>query len=168
MSKDRQFTHFDESGAPHMVDVSDKQDTAREATARAYVRMNRTTRELIEQQAIKKGDVVSIAELAGVMAAKKTADFIPLCHPLPITKVSVKGTWVDAEGGNRDTALLALDATVKTTYKTGVEMEALTACSIAALTVYDMCKAVDRGMTIEQVGLVYKSGGKSGTFERSL
>lgn len=168
MSKDPQFTHFDESGAPHMVDVSDKQDTAREATARAYVRMNRTTRDLIEQQAIKKGDVLAIAELAGVMAAKKTADFIPLCHPLPITKVSVTGAWADNSNALDETALLAIDATVKTTYKTGVEMEALTACSVAALTVYDMCKAVDRGMTIEQVGLVHKSGGKSGTFHRSL
>lgn len=166
MNEDNGFTHFDESGRTHMVDVSEKVDSERTAIAQAYVRMKVDTRERIEQQAISKGDVLGVSELAGIMAAKRTSDFIPLCHPLPLTKISVQATWEQEHlSADATECLLAIQATVKTTYKTGVEMEALTACSIAALTVYDMCKAVDRSMTIEQVGLLHKSGGKSGTFD---
>ncbi|QSO53375.1 cyclic pyranopterin monophosphate synthase MoaC [Alicyclobacillus curvatus] len=169
------FTHFDETGKSHMVDVSDKAESNREATAEAFVLMSAQTRLQIEQQAMKKGDVLAVSELAGIMAAKRTADVIPLCHPLPLTKVSVHSSWVDEEqpqnGALTKTdhpqpARLRLRATVKTTSRTGVEMEALTACSIAALTVYDMCKAIDKDMTIEQIRLVHKSGGRSGTYER--
>jgi len=166
MTGNNGFTHFDNAGRTQMVDVSDKVDSDRTAVAQAYVRMQVDTRKRIEQEAIAKGDVLSVCELAGIMAAKRTADFIPLCHPLPLTKVSVKATWAEENlPADARTCLLQIRATVKTTYKTGVEMEALTACSIAALTVYDMCKAIDRGMTVEQVALVHKSGGNSGSFD---
>ncbi len=161
------FTHFDETGKSHMVDVSEKVDSDRIAIAEAIVRMQAHTREQIEQQAMKKGDVLAVSELAGIMAAKKTSDLIPLCHQLPLTKVSVDCDWTPSdtlEDGASNTACLRIRSTVKTTYRTGVEMEALTACSVAALTVYDMCKAIDKAMTIESIRLVFKSGGKSGTF----
>lgn len=153
------LTHFDKSGQAHMVDVSDKADTDRIATAVCQVRMQPETLALIEAGDAKKGDVLGIARLAGIMGAKKTADLIPLCHPLPITKVSVDLTPDSSLPGVR------IEATVKTSGKTGVEMEALTAASTAALTVYDMCKAVDRGMEISGLKVTLKDGGKSGRYE---
>ncbi|WP_067933730.1 cyclic pyranopterin monophosphate synthase MoaC [Alicyclobacillus kakegawensis] len=158
------FTHFDDRGRPRMVDVSGKPATRREAVAEARVRMAARTRQLVESQSIAKGDVTVVAELAGTMGAKRTSDLIPLCHPLPLSKVEVVSQWLPAD--SHDTALLQLTASVSTTYATGVEMEALTACSVAALTVYDMCKAVDREMTIECIRLLRKSGGQSGDFVR--
>lgn len=153
------LTHFDKSGQAHMVDVSDKADTDRIATAVCQVRMQPETLALIEAGDAKKGDVLGIARLAGIMGAKKTAELIPLCHPLPITKVSVDLTPDSSLPGVR------IEATVKTSGKTGVEMEALTAASTAALTVYDMCKAVDRGMEILGLKVTLKDGGKSGRYE---
>jgi len=153
------LTHFDASGAAAMVDVSAKPETARSATARARVVMETATLALILSGDAKKGDVFGVARLAGIMAAKRTADLIPLCHPLPISAVSVD---LRAEGTNT----VEIEATVRTTGRTGVEMEALTAASIAALTVYDMVKAVDRGMRIEALRVVAKSGGKSGDFQQ--
>ena len=149
------LSHLDAAGAARMVDVSDKSETARTATAEAIVRMRPETLALIQQGGMPKGDVLATARIAGIMAAKRTPDLIPLCHPLPIT-----GVTLDLEP-SRDDALV-IRATVKTTGKTGVEMEALTAASIAALTVYDMCKAVEKGMRIESVRLIEKHGGKSG------
>jgi cyclic pyranopterin phosphate synthase len=159
-----QFTHFDESGRPHMVDVTHKEDTDRVATAQAVVEMLGATRELIEGKGMKKGDVIQVAELAGIMAAKRTADLIPLCHPIPITKVTVQCAWLT--NSTAELASLGIIATVHTTYRTGVEMEALTACTTAALTVYDMCKSVDRAMTIRDIKVLYKRGGKSGVFQQ--
>ncbi|MGR3549615.1 cyclic pyranopterin monophosphate synthase MoaC [Pseudooceanicola sp.] len=153
------LTHFDHSGQAHMVDVSDKDDTNRIAVAACHIRMCPETLALIESGTAKKGDVLGIARLAGIMGAKKTADLIPLCHPLPITKVTVDLTPDAALPGVR------IKATVKTTGKTGVEMEALTAASTAALTVYDMCKAVDRAMEVGGLHVVLKDGGKSGRYE---
>jgi cyclic pyranopterin phosphate synthase len=155
-----EFTHLDESGRARMVDVSDKDVTRREATARAIVLMERSTAELIASGGVKKGDVLAVAQVAGVMAAKRTPDLIPLCHPLPISGVDMAFD-LDVEN-----ARLEIRATVRVTSRTGVEMEALTAASVAALTVYDMCKAVDRGMTISEVQLLHKAGGKSGEFIR--
>jgi len=151
------LTHFDAEGRAVMVDVGGKPVTDRAATARARVVMQPETLAMIRAGTAKKGDVLGVARLAGIMAAKRTADLIPLCHPLPITNVTI-----DLEPAGEDTVEIA--ATVKTTGQTGVEMEALTAASIAALTVYDMCKAVDRGMRIEGLRVVAKSGGKSGDF----
>ncbi len=142
-----------------MVDVSDKDDTDRIAVAACYIQMGPDTLTLIESGTARKGDVLGIARLAGIMGAKKTADLIPLCHPLPITKVTVDLTPDAALPGVR------IEATVKTTGKTGVEMEALTAASTAALTVYDMCKAVDRAMEVGGLHVVLKDGGKSGRYE---
>ena len=153
------FTHFDETGAAHMVDVSEKPSTARIATAGAWVKMARETLDLIQEGRAKKGDVISVARLAGIMGAKKTPDLIPLCHPLPVTKVSVDLTADPELPG------LRIEATVKTNGQTGVEMEALTAAATAALTVYDMAKAVDRGMEIGGLRVLLKDGGKSGRFE---
>ena len=153
------LSHFDDSGASRMVDVGGKAETERKAVAKALVRMNVETRSLILDKKLAKGDVLEVARLAGIMAAKKTAELIPLCHPLSLTSVSL-----DFAPIGRDS--LEITATVKVVGKTGVEMEALTAVSIAALTVYDMAKAVDRGMTIESVRLEEKSGGKSGDFRR--
>ena len=153
------LTHFDDTGAAHMVDVSDKDVTDRIAVAEAHVRMARATFDLIVNGRAKKGDVIGVARLAGIMGAKRTADLIPLCHPLPVTKVSVDlDTDADLPG-------VRIRATVKTTGQTGVEMEALTAASTAALTVYDMAKAVDRGMEIGGLRVVLKDGGKSGRYE---
>lgn len=150
------LTHFDGEGHAHMVDVSDKAITARIATAQNYIQMQRETFDIITEGRAKKGDVLGVARLAGIMAAKKTSDLIPLCHPLPITSVSV-----DLEP---DATLpgIRITATVKTTGQTGVEMEALTAASVAALTVYDMSKAVDKTMEIGGLRVTLKDGGKSG------
>lgn len=154
------LTHFDARGNAAMVDVTDKPVTDRIATARGRIVMQPETLALILRGDAKKGDVLGVARLAGIMAAKRTADLIPLCHPLPITSVTVELT--------PDTQHNAVEiaATVRTTGRTGVEMEALTAASVAALTVYDMCKAVDRGMRIEAIRVVEKSGGKSGDFRQ--
>jgi cyclic pyranopterin phosphate synthase len=151
------LTHFDAEGRAVMVDVGGKPVTDRAATARARVVMQPATLAMIRAGTAKKGDVLGVARLAGIMAAKRTAELIPLCHPLPITNVTI-----DLEPAGEDTVEIA--ATVKTTGQTGVEMEALTAASVAALTVYDMCKAVDRAMRIEGLRVVAKSGGKSGDF----
>lgn len=150
-----ELSHLDERGAARMVDVSAKAETARTAIAEAVVRMQPATLALIQQGGIAKGDVFATARIAGIMAAKKTHELIPLCHPLAIT-----GVTVDLEPAGEDS--LRIHATVKTTGKTGVEMEALTAASVAALTVYDMCKAVEKGIRIESVRLLEKHGGKSG------
>ena len=153
------LTHFDEQGRAHMVDVSDKAVTARVAVATGCVVMAPETLSLVMAGTAKKGDVLGVARLAGIMAAKKTADLIPLCHPLPITRVAVELEPDEALPGIRITA------TVKTTGQTGVEMEALTAVSVAALTVYDMLKAAEKSMRIEGVHVVLKDGGKSGRYE---
>jgi cyclic pyranopterin phosphate synthase len=150
------FTHFDAAGNAVMVDVSAKPATDRSATARARITMRPETAAMIREGTAKKGDVLGVARIAGIMAAKRTADLIPLCHPLPISAVTL-----DLTAGE---AAVEIAATVRTTGPTGVEMEALTAASVAALTVYDMCKAVDRGMRIEAVRVVHKAGGKSGEF----
>jgi cyclic pyranopterin monophosphate synthase len=150
------FTHFDSSGNAAMVDVSAKPVTDRTATARVRVLMQPTTLVMIRAGTAKKGDVLGAARIAGIMAAKRTSDLIPLCHPLPISAVRLE---LSAEGDAVEIA-----ATVRTSGQTGVEMEALTAASVAALTVYDMCKSVDRGMRIDALRLVHKAGGKSGEF----
>jgi cyclic pyranopterin phosphate synthase len=155
------LTHLDERGRARMVDVSDKEVTHREATARAVVSMQPETAKLISSGGMAKGDVLAVAQVAGVMAAKRTPDLIPLCHPLPITGVDMLFD-LDVER-----ARLEIRATVSVNSRTGVEMEALTAAAVAALTVYDMCKAVDRGMSIGSVELLHKAGGKSGEFTRS-
>jgi cyclic pyranopterin phosphate synthase len=154
------LTHFDESGASRMVDTSAKPETLREARASGLVRMNPATLVLIRDCGLAKGDVMEVARLAGIMAAKRTGELIPLCHPLPITSARVDFMF---EGDS----VLRIEATVRVFGRTGVEMEALTAVSVAALTVYDMCKAVDRTMTIEQVRLEEKTGGASGHFKRA-
>jgi cyclic pyranopterin monophosphate synthase len=151
------LSHLDNQGQAHMVDVSGKDITTRSATARARVLMLADTVALLRDGLAKKGDVLATARIAGIMAAKKTSDLIPLCHPLMISKVSV-----DFQIGD---GVVDVEATVKVEGKTGVEMEALTACSVACLTVYDMLKAVDRGMKITDLRVVEKSGGKSGLFQ---
>ena len=153
------LTHFDAQGQAHMVDVSDKDHTDRIAVAEGYVRMSVQTLDIITEGRAKKGDVLSVARLAGIMGAKKTADLIPLCHPLPITKVALDLTADPTRPGIR------VEATVKTSGQTGVEMEALTAVSTACLTIYDMVKAVEKSMVIEGVQLILKDGGKSGLYE---
>ncbi|MBX5437348.1 MAG: cyclic pyranopterin monophosphate synthase MoaC [Alicyclobacillaceae bacterium] len=168
-----------------MVDVSGKPDLERAAVARAVVEMRAGTRRAIEHGRVEKGDVLAIAEVAGIMAAKRTAEWIPLCHPLPLTHASVRCEWLDDEqgtaqaranqtvsgeyaaevgAGSGDTARLAITARVRTTYRTGVEMEALTACAAAALTVYDMCKALDRGMVVREIRLLEKTRGVHADF----
>src|SRR5438552_1877182 len=154
-----ELTHFDERGASRMVDTSDKPETLRQARASGLVRLAPATLALIRDRALAKGDVLEVARLAGIMAAKRTGELIPLCHPLPLTGATIDFAF---EG---DT-ILHIEATVRILGRTGVEMEALTAVSVAALTVYDMCKAIDRGITIERIRLEAKSGGRSGTFER--
>ncbi len=153
------LTHFDASGQAHMVDVSGKASTDRIAVAEGYVRMSRETLDLITEGRAKKGDVLSVARLAGIMGAKRTADLIPLCHPLPITKVALDLS------ADPDRPGIRVEATVKTAGQTGVEMEALTAVTTACLTIYDMVKAVEKSMVIEGVRLILKDGGKSGRFE---
>jgi cyclic pyranopterin phosphate synthase len=154
------FTHFDEDGKARMVDVSAKAETDRVAVATGAVLMAPATLKLIMEGGAKKGDVLAVAQLAGIMAAKRTAELIPLCHPLPLASVEVALTCDPARNA------VDITATCRTTGRTGVEMEALTAASVAALTVYDMCKAVDRAMVLTDIKLKHKSGGKSGTFDR--
>jgi cyclic pyranopterin phosphate synthase len=158
MPKTKALTHFDAAGNAVMVDVSGKAATIREAVAKGSVYMEPATLKLIRKGGVKKGDVLAVAQLAGIMAAKRTPDIIPLCHPLALSSVKV-----DLAIDNKASAV-RITATCKVTGATGVEMEALTAVSAAALTVYDMCKAVDRGMKIGDIRLVKKSGGKSGVF----
>ncbi len=153
------LTHFDAKGAAHMVDVSGKPVTDRMAVAEGYVRMTPATLALITEGRAKKGDVLSVARLAGIMGAKQTASLIPLCHPLPLTKVAVELT------ADPDRSAIRVEATVKTGGQTGVEMEALTAVSVACLTVYDMVKAVEKSMVIDGIRLLLKDGGKSGRYE---
>ncbi len=151
------LTHLDESGRARMVDIAEKPDTLREAVAKGLVRMQPSTFEQLSQGGMPKGDVLAVARIAAIMAAKQTPFLIPLCHPIQIAEVRVDFTL------NQDNSTVEIISTVKSTGKTGVEMEALTAVAIAGLTIYDMCKAVDRGMTLENIRLVKKSGGKSGT-----
>jgi cyclic pyranopterin phosphate synthase len=153
------FTHFDAEGRAVMVDVTEKDVTDRVAVAKGSVRMAPETLRLVMEGGLKKGDVLSVARLAGIMGAKRTPDLIPLCHPLALTSVKVD-LFCDP-----DRSTVEITATCRLSGRTGVEMEALTAVSVAALTVYDMCKAVDRGMVIGEIRLVRKEGGKSGTYE---
>ena len=155
-----QLSHFDEHGASRMVDVGPKLVTARLARARGVVQMQPETLAQIRQGQMAKGDVLAVARLAGIMAAKQTGTLIPLCHPLSLDAVNVEFSFPDDKS-------VQVEAVVRVTARTGVEMEALTAVSVAALTIYDMCKAVDRGMAIQQIRLEEKSGGRSGHFERS-
>jgi cyclic pyranopterin phosphate synthase len=154
------LTHLDARGQAHMVDVSAKPETARTATARARIVLRPETLALILSGTAPKGDVLATARLAGIMGAKRTAELIPLCHPLPIASAAVELV------AGTDGASVEIEATVRTTGRTGVEMEALTAASVAALTLYDMCKAVDRGMRIEGLRVVHKDGGASGAFRQ--
>ncbi len=155
----REFSHIDSRGEAKMVDVSRKNETVRVATVSGSIRMKPDTLDKIKQNQIIKGDVLSVARVAAIMAAKKTADLIPLCHPITIDNVSVEFKFVGGEA-------IEIKTEVKSSGKTGVEMEALVAASVAALTIYDMCKAVDRGMTIDKIYLESKKGGKSGTYIR--
>ncbi len=155
------LTHVDENGRARMVDVGAKADTKRRARAQAVIRMRPDTLAMIAAGEIPKGDVFACARIAGIMAAKRTSELIPLCHPLPLDSVRVELTPLEPDA-------VRIEAEVSCTYHTGVEMEALTACSVAALTIYDMCKAVDKGMEIGQVFLLHKSGGKSGTYQRQI
>ncbi|CAG5076664.1 Molybdenum cofactor biosynthesis protein C [Thermobacillus xylanilyticus] len=156
---DGKLTHFNEQGRARMVDVTDKDVTARAAVAETIVRMRPETLEAIRSGRVGKGDVLAVAQVAGIMAAKRTAEWIPMCHPLPLTGIDIQFR----EAGNDR---LIIEATVKTTGKTGVEMEALTAVSAAALTVYDMCKAMQKDMEIGPTRLLRKTGGKSGDYAR--
>ena len=153
------LTHLDDDGRPRMVNIAGKADTVREAVARGAVRMQASTFQLIKQGGTAKGEVLSVAQLAGIMAAKRTPDLIPLCHPILIGDIKVEFSPDEAN------STIEITATASSTGKTGVEMEALTATAVAALTIYDMCKAVDRSMKIENIRLIRKSGGKSGTIE---
>jgi len=154
------LTHTDPQGRASMVDVSDKAPSVREARASAFVRMQPATLALIRENGLKKGDVLAVARVAGIQAAKKTADLIPLCHPLAMSKVGVEFEFQDEPAG------VWIESYCKVTGQTGVEMEALTAVSVAALTIYDMCKAADLGMVVEDLCLLEKSGGRRGHFER--
>jgi cyclic pyranopterin phosphate synthase len=158
-----QLSHVDDHGRARMVDVGQKQDTVREAVAGGRVRMKAETLALIQEGGLPKGDVLPVAQVAGVMAAKRTHELIPMCHPLLLTHIDVTFEPLAPEG--QEVAFIDITATVSTTGKTGVEMEALTAVTVAGLTIYDMCKAVDRGMLLENVRLLRKSGGKSGDWE---
>ena len=157
----KEFTHIDKDGRVRMVDVTDKKATLRVAVAQGVVTMKKTTFEKIQNQTIKKGNVLETARISGILAAKKTSDLIPMCHPLNITHVKVDFFPDNATNSIR------IEASVRTVDQTGVEMEALTAVSVAALTIYDMCKSYDREMTISDIYLLEKSGGKSGTFVRA-
>jgi len=154
------LSHLDDQGRARMVDVSDKEITSRIAVARGAIQMRPETLELILKGKVEKGDVFSVARVAGIMAAKKTSELIPMCHPLAITSVEITLT------PEKKPARVDIEATVRVSGKTGVEMEAMTAVCVAALTIYDMCKAVDREMSIGEIRLIKKSGGKSGTFVR--
>ena len=163
---DTHLTHLDEKGAAHMVDVRKKADTGRIAVAEGFISMAPTTLEKIVEGTTPKGDVIAVARVAGIMASKQTSVLIPLCHPLNITKSAVELTPV-FEGKRKDGSVgIQVQATLGVTGKTGIEMEALTAVAVACLTIYDMCKAVDRGMEIKEIHLLHKSGGKSGLWER--
>jgi cyclic pyranopterin phosphate synthase len=151
-----ELTHIDAEGKPRMVDISGKPDTQRQAVAKGVLRMKPATLELINKKEVAKGDVLDVAKLAGIMAAKQTPQLIPLCHPILIGEINLEFSL------DEKTSRIEITTTVKSTGKTGAEMEALTATAVAALTIYDMCKAVDRGMKIENIRLVSKSGGKSG------
>lgn len=157
------FTHFNEEGRAKMVDVSDKPETARTAAAHSSVIVSKEIYEKITNNEMKKGDVLAVAQVAGVMGAKKTWDFIPMCHPIPLTGINITFSWEQTDNGQYK---LNIAASVKTKGNTGVEMEALTAVSSCALTVYDMCKAVDKGMVIGPTYLVEKTGGKNGDYKR--
>lgn len=154
-----QLTHLDESGNIHMVDVTDRPETTRESVARVRVRMQPQTVHLIETNQVSKGSVLEVAKIAGIMAAKQTPQLIPLCHPLPMTHIDVNFILDSSQG------LIQIETRTRTTYKTGVDVEAFTAATVAALTIYDMCKGVDTTITIEQGYIALKSGGKSGTVE---
>jgi cyclic pyranopterin monophosphate synthase len=154
-----QLTHLDERGDVHMVDVTARPETLREAVAKVRVRMTPETLRLIETNQVSKGSVIEVAKIAGIMAAKQTAQLIPLCHPLPMTHVDLRFTLDSTQG------LIFIEAHTRTTYRTGVDVEALTAATVAALTIYDMCKGVDTTITIEQGYVARKSGGKSGTVD---
>ena len=156
------FTHFNEQGRANMVDISEKAETTRVATAASSIEVNKETYDKITSQEVGKGDVLAVSQIAGIMAAKKTSDLIPMCHPLFIKGVNIEFNWAEKEGKYR----LLIEATVKTKGSTGVEMEALTAASVCALTAYDMCKAIDKGMVIGPTYLLTKTGGKSGDFTR--
>uniref|UniRef100_A0A7C1G3Q3 Cyclic pyranopterin monophosphate synthase n=1 Tax=Thermomicrobium roseum TaxID=500 RepID=A0A7C1G3Q3_THERO len=156
-----ELTHFDERGQARMVDVGAKPETQRVAVARGRVQVQPETLRIVREGRAAKGDVLGVARVAGIMAAKRTADLIPLCHPIPLTKVELDLEPNEAE------SCIEIEARVETVGRTGVEMEALTAVTVAALTVYDMLKAVDRGMTIDAIGLVLKAGGRSGEWRRS-
>lgn len=155
-----EFTHFDESGNAIMVDVTDKNDTVREAVAMGRIKLSKECYDKVKAGEMSKGDVLSVARIAGIMGAKKTSDLIPLCHILNITKVKI-----DFDTDDDNTTITVL-CTAKTTGKTGVEMEALTGAGISLLTIYDMCKAIDKGMVISEIKLMKKTGGKNGTWER--
>lgn len=159
-----EFTHFNEEGRAKMVDVSDKPETARTALAHSSITVSKEIYEKITNNDMKKGDVLAVAQVAAVMAAKKTWEIIPMCHPIPLTGINIKFSWEKAQ---QDQYTLLIQSSVKTKGNTGVEMEALTAASVCALTVYDMCKAVDKGMVIGATYLVEKTGGKSGDFKRT-
>jgi cyclic pyranopterin phosphate synthase len=161
-----EFTHFNESGRARMVDVTSKVSTERVATAQARVFMLPETLEKIQRGKIAKGDVLAVAQVAGVMGAKRTPDLIPMCHPVLLTSVDV-GFKEESQPDQQGRCAITITATAKTTGPTGVEMEAMTAVSVAALTIYDMCKAVDKGMGFSDICLLSKSGGKSGTYTRS-
>ena len=161
MSDEQHLTHLDEQGRARMVDVGEKADTQRIAIARGEVHMRPATLRLIQDDALPKGDVLAVARVAGIMAAKRTHDLIPMCHPLLLTSVKVDFELSHPQRDD-ETGVIYIEASVKVTGKTGVEMEALTAVSVAALTIYDMAKAVDRGMRIEAIRLAEKRGGKSG------
>lgn len=156
------LTHFDEAGRAHMVDIGEKTETTREAVATGLVRMRAETLRRIREGTMTKGDVLAVAQVAGVMAAKQTPQIIPMCHTILLTGVDIAFELSETEGDGR----VGIRALVRTVGKTGAEMEALTAVSATALTIYDMCKAIDRGMVIEQIRLERKSGGKSGDFQR--
>ncbi|CAM4038315.1 cyclic pyranopterin monophosphate synthase MoaC [Mesobacillus zeae] len=156
------FTHFNHEGRAKMVDVSDKPETTRTAVAHSSITVNREIYEKVTGNLMKKGDVLSVAQVAGIMACKKTSEIIPMCHPIPLTGIDISFSWEEEEADYR----LNIETMVKTKGNTGVEMEALTAASAAALTVYDMCKAVDKGMVIGKTYLVEKTGGKNGDFKR--
>ena len=157
------LTHFNEDGRAKMVDISNKEATARTAIAMSSVQMSYQVYDAIQNQKIKKGDVLSVAQVAGIMAAKQTSSLIPMCHPIPISGINITFDWKELQ----DNIELSIQTEVKTVGSTGVEMEALTAASITALTIYDMCKAVDKSMMIGSTYLLEKSGGKSGDYKRN-
>ncbi|HEO8421833.1 cyclic pyranopterin monophosphate synthase MoaC [Niallia sp. FSL W8-0635] len=157
-----EFTHFNKEGRAKMVDISEKTETARIAVALSSIKVSKEIYEKITKREIKKGDVLAVAQVAGIMAAKKTADIIPMCHPIMLKGVDISFQWEEYAEDYQ----LIITATVKTVGSTGVEMEALTAASVTALTIYDMCKSMDKGMVIGHTYLVEKSGGKSGDYKR--